>query len=1504
MELQSTGGKRAAPQVAGEKAQLSAETMRAQVEVSLELLKNQIVDKVMNDRGTLDKPIKQLGVHVKEVPVWGLDCFTRKNVEIVLQEMGWERTQVRRFIEALLLPHINMQNGPEAFTLRAALESIKCSKSCSEKDQIGCEGLLKALSFFREPVNFHVHPKGTGVICLEEGGIPAHTFVSPYLGELYPVWRWCQKLDAIEDAQRKYGLKPTLPDFYNIVLERPRLDEKGYGLLFVEAGGHVANFSSSLSHSCDANCSTSVVAKNGKLFIALTTIKDVAHGEELTMDYNSVTTEEIEYRAAVCLCGKTSCRGSFLHFSGQASFQVVLKDFGALNTFRNLIQVATPTPLSEEEQMVLGTHGFKSAALGEYCPPWLAKIAALQLRYIEMERKKLPLALMQMKKEELNGYQYNHKSADCEARALMEQRVQSLISIIGAIYHVLTKQNDHGTAIDGPATAEVEPPLRLMSESEMVESVWNGPKSVAKRLTKALEACYANKPQPAAVQEHIPAGSTGVGPPSQAPPTYPTEQLQDLSSPLEYGPNPNLASAAAAAAALSTVEANAERSQQSQVQVQFENEQASALAGEEVLRTKRARKANTMLAGGDFLAQPPQRQNSGQVLYAHAGEKRSREEETYAPVCSGNGLGGLTFQELDALVSAGNQNDRIVIWDIRSHRVVSGNSAPMRKSLKAILAKKPWYEILNGQDVEYRRMKKQKGASPSFAYRPMIQQRSRTQTMQEWEKAQRILVNIRALVAQNMSRKDALRKALLQLRALVLKLDATPEARHVAAADALLLLAYTRNLCTATQYKRVVAEPVKVRARDLGVKVPASVQARFLKEQGLSADGVVAAMAQTVAAPSTSSTAAAAPGAQGTPNTQGTPCGEAAGNQAASNAVRELPEQKDEPEPLPEEEEEKDERMAEVEAAVARGSPNDRFFSWHPVKQEKSRRSWPLRDALKYFTRHPEMVLFTDQKNPRKAAAQRAAAQQAAAAAAAAKQTWLRGDEVIHSFKRVYSPAYILAQLLHWHNDGHATDVNKAVKDELLGCVEVPDPARAYIGTAWYGESQRLALAAHLEDPTLRKHPFPAEVARAFPTNGSSEAIGEAIYGSPSLDCLLGDLYGLPLVIHALRRESAGGEIEGTEIAELDPGNRLRVSGIVPVRMEEDLPDGAQAPACSWVQCENPRCLKWRRLPFYININKELDQDQSFTCKDNKWVPEQASCDVPEDEWREEEATTGCVSTWTGGAIEEKDFRVGRWLDVFDLKTNQWTPARVLVNQPHEVLVHFYRQPDIYDETVLKSSGCLAKLHSRSNRVSETAAWMEIVRQEEVEDEAQARAMQLNASLHHQGQQQQEQPQQPQRQEEGQLADSPVTVTASGSTTAQQDGGAKEPATVSDGGAPALPDQAVGSDSKGLTEIVGTRTGVGAGAAVIGVESAASAATYQGELGGEGNSPAAPAPAPVPTPTPAAGTPVVTPVEAAASTSTSNVVAEVAESAPAGFAASISDMVAAGFTSEHAGWEQ
>ncbi len=129
----------------------------------------------------------------------------------------------------------------------------------------------------------------------------------------------------MQDIIRKAS-KEELPDFYNIQLERPKDDPAGFDVLFIDAASKVCDqlwvqqdqqralkmtcfaqatrmicslqgaFASRMSHSCTPNCQAVVMACNGRLTIAVYTLRYVQAGEELTFDYSSVTESEKEFR--------------------------------------------------------------------------------------------------------------------------------------------------------------------------------------------------------------------------------------------------------------------------------------------------------------------------------------------------------------------------------------------------------------------------------------------------------------------------------------------------------------------------------------------------------------------------------------------------------------------------------------------------------------------------------------------------------------------------------------------------------------------------------------------------------------------------------------------------------------------------------------------------------------------------------------------------------------------------------------------------------------------------------------------------------------------------------------------------------------------------------------------------------------------------------------------------------------------------------------------------------
>ena len=207
-------------------------------------------------------------------------CSNGFKAESSVADMGYEINPslakgTKKFVERCLLPAINAQSSDKAHNMWFAASSIKTASRIVDEVHMA-NAILQAVEMCGLEY-FKIHPKGTGLICTAPQGIKPHTVVSEYLGEMYPPYRWCEKLDVVEQAQKKFGLRPTLPDFYNILLERPRQDPRGYGLLFVDAS-QKANLGSSCSHSCESNCTSAVVAKNGRLAIVLTTNRCVHPG--------------------------------------------------------------------------------------------------------------------------------------------------------------------------------------------------------------------------------------------------------------------------------------------------------------------------------------------------------------------------------------------------------------------------------------------------------------------------------------------------------------------------------------------------------------------------------------------------------------------------------------------------------------------------------------------------------------------------------------------------------------------------------------------------------------------------------------------------------------------------------------------------------------------------------------------------------------------------------------------------------------------------------------------------------------------------------------------------------------------------------------------------------------------------------------------------------------------------------------------------------------------------
>jgi hypothetical protein len=87
------------------------------------------------------------------------------------------------------------------------------------------------------------------------------------------------------------------------------------------------------------------------------------------------------------------------------------------------------------------------------------------------------------------------------------------------------------------------------------------------------------------------------------------------------------------------------------------------------------------------------------------------------------------------------------------------------------------------------------------------------------------------------------------------------------------------------------------------------------------------------------------------------------------------------------------------------------------------------------------------------------------------------------------------------------------------------------------------------------------------------------------------------------------------ELGSLDPARAALDENSTAGGLLSSVDHGRPAQAVSnWVQCENPECMKWRKVPWHVDIDM---LSEKFFCKENVWNPKSASCDAPAEDWDE-----------------------------------------------------------------------------------------------------------------------------------------------------------------------------------------------------------------------------------------------------------------------------------------------
>lgn len=104
------------------------DVIRTQLESLLEIMMVAVQDRVCTEVGVLQRPPLALGKDVKEVPVWGIDCYTRRMVEMSIEDRvpREKRSEklIKKFIDRRLLPTINDQAPDKAHDMNFTINAI------------------------------------------------------------------------------------------------------------------------------------------------------------------------------------------------------------------------------------------------------------------------------------------------------------------------------------------------------------------------------------------------------------------------------------------------------------------------------------------------------------------------------------------------------------------------------------------------------------------------------------------------------------------------------------------------------------------------------------------------------------------------------------------------------------------------------------------------------------------------------------------------------------------------------------------------------------------------------------------------------------------------------------------------------------------------------------------------------------------------------------------------------------------------------------------------------------------------------------------------------------------------------------------------------------------------------------------------------------------------------------------------------------------------------------
>ena len=1331
-------------------------------------------------------PSPKLEPELVEQPVWGIDCYTRRNISICL-ETEFDAETALTFVEKWVLPAINACPPELAHDLCNATRLLEGLPFVNEEDSSPSGAAdddssntqeqqpLKASSFLskshpkwshtllgnalvkkiqtsappwisaaantlRRAIDalgydfFRVHPKGHGSVLLSEKVEP-NSLITFYRGEIYPLWRWCEKMDAIDITQQRKNLKPALPDFYNMTMERPQSDPRGYGTLIVDAS-RKAGHGSSLSHSCDPTCEVRVAAYNGELCLAMTTLRELEIGEELTFNYNASTDSLQEYRSAVCLCGYGNCRGSFLHFATADWYQQVLnRNFPIASRVANIVRGSTKQVMSEEDDRILRTHGFKTASFGatavnrrqlrstkhgnsslsdslDIVPVWLKTYVADVLRYIEYERRALPIALICDKAKEQGT------SGEVEGQP---SRNEDLIQ----------PENGFSFFVKNQADILVDLVKKSMAGELSEVDVARETRRLGANLWRSLSAEKKQRWQDAA----------------RADMEKQRQKLQDE----EAGHNNKKQADGKAVNKRSKKESDKSKKSKGKDDNNNKGDITALISSEFEFED----------ADSEGISAMGQRVQQLTATLSRVGRVLDRHREGLIVITQ-----QIDTNDVEALRGAIHpplsvmEDDDVINWLWNSSK---GVLVPLIRQVK--LAKFVRPSLMEGLlDIRKRfsvRLSPQRTSSGDDGNEERYDGPSsvRRQILNEGllEIRSLILVELRAMAKDFRHRNKPISTA--PANANTAKSDDGNEQAQSgdAVGEGSSSVPVTDNI----RIEEVIAQE-KEAEPDVNGRKDENMNENEEESQTETKPGAE----NSEVSASESGTAACdgdpSPGESSEDDAEKT-CDTGMLNESSAHNTAELDKEKDLPvdESAPtsgtsEEGQRADNVLKDTQRDSKEGKSvkfttdiekedepwiahySDRFMlqasadvvlmyahtqNFFSICPYASLESSPIEIYARELGNNvPRSVIdsevtYADDSDPKSSKQRKAAA---LTSPVSEKETIkpkkisrrkseekCNPEDVVAEVKVSYQGDYVLSQLLQWYNGGMG---QKPGLPNLSGAVVLPlveacwssklaAKRRSRVLTKTHYESKiRPKLCEWMQDPYRRGDPWPCEVDEAFVLNDesghgtASDGEGVVRFGTPVLDFLVtGDESGIFNVLE-----------------ELDADNKLSSSCEDPTLLTSvDKGRPAQA-VCRWVQCENPDCLKWRKIPWHVDIDL---LPEHFFCKDNKWNPSKRSCDAPEDDWDNEDKIVGSDGKVEGSPLRkekfkspsnEKSFFVGARFDVLRVvnREEKFVVATVthvdFSGSVKRVKFHFKNTSSDTDEWISFGSRRIAPLHSKT----------------------------------------------------------------------------------------------------------------------------------------------------------------------------------------------------------------